>query len=1142
MVRPITTFFLGLLAILLLAVLALLWVGVGPFKSQIESIASDALDRQISFEQLDVEFGREIVIDARGILLSQNAPRLDTLARVDSANVVIPIAGLFHRPLLISNVEVTGVDANVRIDEQGQSNWQTGIEGDAADEPLPEGWRSPVIVNELRARNLTITYDEPERDKPLLVIVDSLQQRNQTTGIQASVDGRIAETPFTVGLQAVPQKPRDWLRQVNFNLDAELGEVSVSGEVGFVDLQNLERPTASLSIDGPSTEYVTQIIGIETITRGPLSVSLEITPQFDVMLFNLNGHLGEFLVTGNGDFSDIKSLATTNLTMAASGPDIRQIGRLFNQDNMPSVPFSLGAKLRRENNRLSIYQSRLTAGDLQANLQAEIPDMSRPATAEVSLQVATEKIEQLGNYLTLPPRLVGKANGDFVIDSNGGEASVAGTVITNLGEATGSGVIVDAPGLSGSEAKIELNVFDVNALAERFNLPIVTDLQLQADADFLINSDSVSLNSAVARIGDEQLAVTGALSKKAGLEDSQLKLQFNSPHFSRGMFARRLPPTWSSLDGTLTASMHVERRTDQWRVNDGRVDWNEHRALWDGWLTEAFDKGQLELRIAGVNLNGLLPPESTPEWIAPALLDADYSLQGKVEIEQKQISIGDVRMRTGDLKLEGSVISGTDLASGTFSVVGEAPGLDMLIRPTLDSGKLKPGAVALNTKGSWQGDSLNFNDLTVSYAGNSLHLKGDAINNGNYSGKNLQLDLNIDDLSNFSALVNQSLPAKPLQIRSVLAGSKKAMKATELVIALEGSRIGGSMEIIAGEKPHVNLELSSPLLDLRGYISDDDELKNTPQKKDKNARLIPEKTIDIAWLDSLTAGFSVAVDRVDTPRRTISDAALKGQVLDGGLYISSAALTDSIRGALQFRGAVTPAEKGTRVALRATGEQLMMNLAGTSKEEQDALPKFSLDMLLIGTGETTRKLAGNTNGYLKLLGSEGRIPTSLGSVFTNDFLTELLDAVNPLQKTSQSQKSLCTVVLAEVKGGVVNGDPLLVQSTERLNIIAEAKIDLATEKLSATFRAIPQKGLGVSIGSLVNPFVGVSGTLANPRISLDPEGMLLEGGAAIATGGLSLLAFRLTDRLLSSSDPCTDAIEKVQPRFDALNKKLKIEL
>ena len=62
--------------------------------------------------------------------------------------------------------------------------------------------------------------------------------------------------------------------------------------------------------------------------------------------------------------------------------------------------------------------------------------------------------------------------------------------------------------------------------------------------------------------------------------------------------------------------------------------------------------------------------------------------------------------------------------------------------------------------------------------------------------------------------------------------------------------------------------------------------------------------------------------------------------------------------------------------------------------------------------------------------------------------------------------------------------------------------------------------------------------MAAPRLSVDEKGVLVTGGAAIATGGLSLLARGVWDRMSRSKTPCKDAsetaIEELGDRFPDL--------
>jgi hypothetical protein len=86
---------------------------------------------------------------------------------------------------------------------------------------------------------------------------------------------------------------------------------------------------------------------------------------------------------------------------------------------------------------------------------------------------------------------------------------------------------------------------------------------------------------------------------------------------------------------------------------------------------------------------------------------------------------------------------------------------------------------------------------------------------------------------------------------------------------------------------------------------------------------------------------------------------------------------------------------------------------------------------------------------------------------------------------------------------------------------------------------VPQKGLGLSVTSLVNPFVKLSGTFAKPALTIDPEGALVEGGAAVATAGLSILAKRFKQRFLDDKDACGKALKDAEPVYTELREKYR---
>ena len=50
---------------------------------------------------------------------------------------------------------------------------------------------------------------------------------------------------------------------------------------------------------------------------------------------------------------------------------------------------------------------------------------------------------------------------------------------------------------------------------------------------------------------------------------------------------------------------------------------------------------------------------------------------------------------------------------------------------------------------------------------------------------------------------------------------------------------------------------------------------------------------------------------------------------------------------------------------------------------------------------------------------------------------------------------------------------------------------------------------------------------------------MLEGGAAVATGGVSLLARRFKERFIDEKDACGKAVRDAEPRFAEMRAKLR---
>jgi AsmA family protein len=102
-------------------------------------------------------------------------------------------------------------------------------------------------------------------------------------------------------------------------------------------------------------------------------------------------------------------------------------------------------------------------------------------------------------------------------------------------------------------------------------------------------------------------------------------------------------------------------------------------------------------------------------------------------------------------------------------------------------------------------------------------------------------------------------------------------------------------------------------------------------------------------------------------------------------------------------------------------------------------------------------------------------------------------------------------------------------------------LNLKTEEIKVGIRTTPRKIVSFSAAELVNPYLQLVGTLAEPKLAVDEAGVLITGGAAVATAGLSLLARGLYDRLSKSGDPCKQMSEQAMKELEGRLSELVIE-
>jgi uncharacterized protein involved in outer membrane biogenesis len=215
----------------------------------------------------------------------------------------------------------------------------------------------------------------------------------------------------------------------------------------------------------------------------------------------------------------------------------------------------------------------------------------------------------------------------------------------------------------------------------------------------------------------------------------------------------------------------------------------------------------------------------------------------------------------------------------------------------------------------------------------------------------------------------------------------------------------------------------------------------------------------------------------------------------------------------------------TRFDVDFTGKQFRLGLAAAPGQDPATYPPVDLEARLTGAGNTYRKLAASLNGRIKAIQGEGRVNNSSVNLLLSDVLYELFQALNPISRSEPTTRLNCAVYIVNLTDGIANIQSIVLQ-TDRLNIVSTGTVDLNTERINVDFSTRPRKGLGLSASMITNPWIRLGGTLSRPAIALDPGSATVATGAAVATGGLSILAKGFWDRFLTTRDPCGRALER----------------
>ncbi len=1274
-------------ALLVITVILLLNVDLGGFKATTEELVSDALGRDFTIGgEFQIHLGRQIVVVAEDVRLAdaQWSPN-EAFARIGRFEVSIDTWSLFSAPVKIDRLRIDNARINLLSSDSGQDNWAF-FPDEEVDEDLPQERPTlPAVLADTLITDLVLNYDAPERPRPLTFTATKISvAQTDADALLLDLAGDLNDTPLELMVSAGVVGNLVDFRDVEFDLSGHLGEIRFDGEGAVGDMLLPRRPTASLQLQGPNAEYLTDILRLQRITTGPLDLTATIVPVGGKMQLLVNGEFGEFALDVSGQFADLQDLHAADFRIAASGPDARAVARLFGNDAAPDDPFTVVGNLQRSGTSLSIESITVTIGKSQFEVGAQFDNFPDPRGAVAAIRIEGPDVGRFNRLFGLP----GKLTGPFTLDARlrplaDGKASINLKAVAKDVQLDIVADVTEHPEFVGTRAAITVSGPNLQTVTMALGLEQApaNSFELAFEIERVAGGAKIETGSVL--IGNDQLSVQGLIGDKPMEMDTDIQFDISIPDLARtltsfGRDADELP------GAKFQASGRVERGTESFLLHDVRAYIGEDReylltidgqikpesdfvgskvqisakggslgALTDavgvegmpglpfelsGSVTRlengisvedgnarvgedqvslrgliadkplegntdiSFDARAPDLKaslkrfgvdipalpagpfdvasairyqgkyfavqdlratLAGATLGvngqlGALPDldgtkltvkldgddllQLLPDKQKLSALDKPFGLSVEVEINDNQLSLDKVSAFVDELRLTADVELGLSpaLGRGRFSIHAESPDLFPLVPQLTDVTGRAKAPLEFVADGKWADKLWTLDQFSLHLGEGSLLVNGTVDGPPNFGRTDLRSSLDISSIRNFSVLAGRELPDEPAHLTLRLVGSDEAMTIEEFVGTFGDSDISGHFTLRAGDVNDVDFGLRSKRLNLAPYLPDlteETQTKTEPEAKPPKAdRVIPDTLIPMDELRKYEVSANIDIAELILRHRTLRDVLVVATIDDGALKVANFNIKSSRDEVLSGSLDLHPVESGAEMLLTVGGSGLQMGLPANTVEDTAALPRYTVDTVLHGMGRTVRELAGSLNGYSRIVVGAGDIRTNALAFFTNDFLTEVVTTVNPFVKSDPYTHYECIVVLLRFEDGIVEGHPAAVFQSNRLRIFADATIDLKSEKLNASIRTVPTKGLGLSFSDLINPYTMVSGTLASPSLTLDPEGALIEGGTAVATGGLSILAKRFSDRYLKAKDACGKAVADADPDFQAMKK------
>ena len=1085
------------------------------YEEQIEGLLSDAIGHKLDVDGLfELRFGGMTQLTAEKIKLSNTDWQPEpVIVSVGHLSVTIDLWSLVVGPIIIEDLDIRDVSVHLERNAETQANW---ISGKTHGDTKQKGEFDPdlIVFKEVRVQGVQFTFADPARRRPLNVTLDHLTVNPDENNIlDLDLSGKINEIPLWADGKLGPWENFIDGKDITADLDLTLGRVRFAIEGMIADLPTLTGVEMLFSLSGPAIDRVADVLGLPPFAEGEFDVNARIRKLDEGNQLRLEGNLGAIDIFASGNIDQLINPELVQLDFSFSGPDIMYVAEVFGVKGAQAEDFQVSGDLKKDGRRFTFSETRARIGknilrfDGWLDFKGSLPD------GDITLNASGPDFSVVGPFI----RIRGIPAETFNI---GGRIQKTGTNwrIDDIEAVVGENRIA-ANGAFGGRGSEQTEISfaasgpDVSVLKDMTGLKGLPARPFDISALVKPVRAGVMLEGAKGVFGDNRVDVDGVIGTGKGLTGTSLNVRGKGPELNNVALLTGVPYLPSG-PFEFAGRVRIDRNTLY--VNDATAVAGGMRGSADGTVSLGGDLGEfdLEVSVSGSDVANLMQAA----WLE-RIAGESFKIAGHIRHRDEEYHLDSVSATVGNLELgvDGELTGAGETAD--LSVKASSPDSAMLSKLTgLDD--LPVGALSASGRIERKAKTLEFTDMEIRIGEYSFAADGTLSTEPNSNRSDLRFSASGPELKQLGLPFDLDiLPAKPFSISGELNGIPTGFAVEEFFATVGDNKIDGRFTADLRDKPEVIGFLSSSYLDLREKLLPADA-EAADANGEKSEFLFSNEPLDLEWLRAANVDVTIKTERLMISQGDLQDFHVGLKLWDGALVIDPISFRES-EGSVYGSVHLGPSNGSYALAVLLNAENAHLGLLASEDQDRATLPPFGGQLELTGVGNSLHELMTSSNGKLSFNQGAGRIQDLVTSRFFGDLFLQVIRTLNPL-RTAEGHTTLeCGIYGVDVKDGVATIENLAIQ-TDKITFVIKGTVNFGTEHLSLSVQAKPREGLGISIGGVANSFLKLGGTLQSPRLQIDPTASVTATGAAVATGGLSLIAKGLWDRVTAQSDICRD--------------------